>query len=42
MQRAVGVVVLEERDQRGRDRHHLPRRDVDVVDVVGRTSETSP
>ena len=31
-QRAVRVVVLEERDHRGRDRHHLPRRDVDVVD----------
>ena len=35
-QRAVGVVVLEERDQRGRDRHHLARRDVHVVDLVGR------
>ena len=35
-QRAVGVVVLEERDHRGRDRHHLARRDVHVVDVVGR------
>ena len=33
-QRAVGVVVLEERDQRGRDRHHLARRDVHVVDVA--------
>ena len=32
-QRAVGVVVLEERDQRGGHRHHLPRRDVDVVDA---------
>ena len=32
---AVRVVVLEERDQRGRDRHHLARRDVHVVDVVG-------
>ena len=32
-QRAVGVVVLEERDHRGGDRHHLPRRDVDVVDA---------
>ncbi len=31
----VGVVVLEERDHRGRDRHHLARRDVHVVDVVG-------
>ena len=34
-QRAVGVVVLEERDQGGRDRHHLARRDVHVVDLVG-------
>ena len=33
-ERAVGVVVLEERDQRGRGRHHLARRDVHVVDVV--------
>ena len=33
-QGAVGVVVLEERDHRGRDRHHLARRDVHVVDVV--------
>src|SRR6266545_2953094 len=30
----VGVVVLEERDHRGRDRHHLPRRDVHVVDPL--------
>src|SRR4051812_2541821 len=29
---AVGVVVLEERDHRGRDRDHLSRRDVHVVD----------
>ena len=35
-QRAVGVVVLEERDQRGRDRHHLARRDVHVVDLAAR------
>jgi hypothetical protein len=35
-QRAVGVVVLEERDQRGCDRHHLARRHVHVVDVLGR------
>ena len=34
-QRAVGVVVLEERDQGRRDRHHLARRDVHVVDLVG-------
>ena len=33
-QRAVGVVVLEERDQRGGDRHELLRRDVDQVDVA--------
>jgi hypothetical protein len=39
---AVGVVVLEERDQRGRDRHHLARRDVHVVDVLGRNMSTSP
>ena len=30
---AVCVVVLEERDERGGDRHHLARRDVHVVDV---------
>ena len=35
-QRTVGVVVLEERDQGGRDRHHLARRDVHVVDLVTR------
>src|SRR3954447_22467889 len=34
-QGAVGVVVLEERDHRGRDRGHLTRRDVHVVDVLG-------
>jgi hypothetical protein len=34
-QRAVGVVVLEERDQRGRDTDDLLRRDVDVVDLFG-------
>ena len=33
-QRTVGVVVLEERDHRRRDRHHLARRDVHVVDLV--------
>jgi hypothetical protein len=32
-ERAVGVVVLEERDHRGRDRADLARRDVDVVDA---------
>ena len=35
-ERAVRVVVLEERDQRGRDRHELLRRDVHVVDLAGR------
>ena len=35
-QRAVGVVVLEERDERGRDRHHLLRRHVHQVDVLAR------
>ena len=35
-QRAVGVVVLEERDQRRGDRHELLGRHVDVVDLVGR------
>ena len=34
-ERAVGVVVLEERDQRGRDRHELLRRHVHVVDLAG-------
>ena len=33
-QRAVGVVVLEERDQRGGHRDELLRRDVDVVDLL--------
>ena len=33
-ERAVRVVVLEERDQRGRDRHDLLRRHVHVVDLV--------
>ncbi len=35
-QRAVGVVVLEERDHRGRDRPDLLRRDVHQVDVLRR------
>ena len=35
---AVGVVVLEERDEARRDRHHLARRDVHVVDL-GRDDE---
>ena len=30
---AVRVVVLEERDERGGHRDHLPRRDVHVVDL---------
>ena len=34
-QRAVGVVVLEERDQRRGDRDELLGRDVDEVDVLG-------
>ena len=34
-QRAVCVVVLEERDQRRRDRDDLRRRDVHVVDIGG-------
>ena len=34
-ERTVGVVVLEERDQRGGDRDHLARRDVHVVDLAG-------
>src|SRR5262249_41118796 len=32
-QGTVGVVVLEERDHGRRDRHHLARRDVHVVDL---------
>ena len=35
-QRAVGVVVLQERDQRRGDGHQLLGRHVDVVDLVGR------
>ena len=35
-QRAVGVIVLEERNQRGRDRNELLRRDVHEVDLVAR------
>ena len=34
-ERAVGVVVLEERDQRRGDRDQLVRRDVHQVDVFG-------
>ena len=35
-ERAVGVVVLEERDQRGGDAHQLVRRHVHEVDFFGR------
>ena len=35
-ERAVGVVVLEERHERRGDRHHLVRRDVHQLDHVGR------
>ena len=35
-QRAVGVVVLEERDERGGDRDDLLGRDVHVLDLVRR------
>ena len=34
-ERAVGVVVLEERNQRRGDRHQLVRRDVHQLDVLG-------
>ena len=34
-ERAVGVVVLEERDERRRDRDDLLGRDVHVLDLVG-------
>ena len=37
-QRAVGVVVLQERDQRRGDRHHLLGRHVHEVDLVRRGS----
>ncbi len=33
-ERAVGVVILEERDERGGHRHELLRRDVDEIDVL--------
>ena len=36
---AVGVVVLEERHQRGRDRHGLHRRDVHEVDLGRRLEQ---
>ncbi len=35
-ERPVGVVVLEERDQRGGDRDDLLRRDVHELDLGGR------
>ena len=35
IERAVRVVVLEERDQRGGHRHELLRRHVHVLDLVG-------
>ena len=35
-QRAVGVVVFEEGNQRGGNRHDLRRRHVHVFDAVGR------
>ena len=41
-QRAVGVVVLEERDQSGRHRDQLLGRHVHEVDLAGRTIWTSP
>ena len=42
-QRAVGVVVFEERDQRRGDRNELFRRDVHVLDVLrGRRVINSP
>ena len=37
-ERAVRVVVLEERDQRRGDRHQLVRRDVHQRDVLGLAS----
>ena len=38
-QRAVGVVVLQERNERGGHRHQLLGRHVDVVDLVGRDEQ---
>ena len=35
-QRPVGVVVLQERNQTGRNADHLARRHVDVLNLVGR------
>ena len=42
-ERAVRVVVLEERNERRGDRHHLVRRDVHQLDLLGRRpSRKSP
>ena len=38
-ERAVGVVVLEERDQRGGDRHQLLRADVHQGDLLARSHQ---
>ena len=38
-QRAVGVVVLEERNERGRDRHQLLGTDVHQRDLVARSDQ---
>ena len=41
-QRAVGIVMLEERNQTGRDADHLARGDVDVLDLVRSAPVQSP
>ena len=41
-ERAVGVVVLEERDERGGHRHQLVRRHVHQVDVLRLACTNSP
>ena len=41
-ERTLGVVVLEERNQRGCDGEHLTRRDVHVVDVLDRHVAGAP
>ncbi len=41
-QRAVGVVVLQERDERGGDRDELLGRDVHDVDLLARHHQNSP
>jgi hypothetical protein len=38
-QRAVGVIVLQERDERGRDRHQLLGADVHQGDLVARSDQ---